>query len=67
MPSFILLCMAPEGHADTHQGSSQWKQGMKIKDIRGMPFTIFGPTEMILQKRGPTGTLFFVLQCTSQA
>jgi hypothetical protein len=67
IPSFSLFCIAPVGHADTHHGFSQWKHGMKMKFIRGTPPTTFGPTGMILQKRGPTGTSFSVLQWTSHA
>jgi hypothetical protein len=40
---------------------------MKMKFMRGIPALTVGPTLTILQKLGPTGTLFSVLQWTSHA
>jgi hypothetical protein len=59
--------MAPVGQAATHHGFSQWKQGIKIKFMRGTLLTTFGPIGIMAQKRGPTGTSFSVLQWISQA
>jgi hypothetical protein len=61
-PSFARFCIAPVGHADTHQGVSQWKQGMKTKLTLGMPPLTLGPTRTILQNAGPTGKSLSVLQ-----
>jgi hypothetical protein len=47
MPSDGRFCMAPVGHAATHHGFSQWKQGMKLYDALGNPPIILGPAVMI--------------------
>ena len=67
MPSFSRRRIAPVGQARMHQGSSQWKQGMKVKRMRGRPPTSTGPTVMILHGAGPGPRSLLVLQCTSQA
>ena len=46
------FCMAPVGQAATHQGFSQWKQGMKMYEARGRPFDHLGADGMTWQGLG---------------
>jgi hypothetical protein len=58
--------MAPVGQAATHQGFSQWKQGMNTYEARGRPLTILGATWITWQGLGPTGRALLLLQTISQ-
>jgi hypothetical protein len=58
--------MAPVGQAATHQGFSQWKQGMKMYAARGRPPISLGPTAMIWHSFGPGGSPLLALHWISQ-
>jgi hypothetical protein len=66
MPSLARFCMAPEGQADTHQGFSQWKQGMKMNAAFGRPSTIRGGIGTTWQGAGPTARDLLTLHVTWQ-
>ena len=67
MPSLSRFLTAPEGQTFRHQGSSQWKQGMKTKRTRGISRTLTGPTLRFWHSAGPGPRFLLVLQWTWQA
>jgi hypothetical protein len=61
IPSLERFFMAPVGHAATHHGFSQWKQGMKIYEALGTLPMNLGPTSIIWQSFGPIGNDLLLL------